>query len=79
MKATSNLIPILILVATGSGKLADLSAIGEEALFSREELNDMLTMAMDGISQLVELQKRLVTKDPLEGWKKTELKEVRSG
>jgi len=69
----------MTVVATGSGKLADLSAIGEEALFSREELNDMLTMAMDGISQLVELQKRLVTKDPLEGWKKTELKEVRSG
>jgi ribonuclease PH len=69
----------MTVVATGSGKLADLSAIGEEALFSREELNDMLTMAMDGISQLVELQKKLVTKDPLEGWKKTELKEVRSG
>jgi ribonuclease PH len=64
-------------VATGSGKLADVHALGEEALFSREEFNDMLTMALDGIEQLVNLQRKLITKDPLTGeWKRTDLKEV---
>jgi ribonuclease PH len=66
----------MTVVATGSGKLADIHALGEEALFSREEFNDMLTMALDGIEQLVGLQKKLVEKGP-EGWKRTELKEVK--
>ncbi|HID79019.1 MAG TPA: ribonuclease PH [Aquifex aeolicus] len=69
----------MTVVATGSGKLADLCAIGEEAVFSRQELTDMLTMALDGISQLISLQQKLVSKDPVEGWKKNQLKEVRLG
>jgi ribonuclease PH len=68
----------MTVVATGSNKLADIHASGEEALFSRDEFNDMLTMALDGIERLIDLQKKLVTKDPNTGdWKKTDLKEVR--
>jgi ribonuclease PH len=68
----------MTVVASGSGNLADIHALGEEALFSREEFNDMLTMALDGIEQLVNLQRKLVTKDPNTGeWKRTDLKEVR--
>ncbi len=66
----------MTVVATGSGKLADIHALGEEALFSREEFDNMLTMALDGIEQLVGLQKKLVERGS-EGWKRTELKEVR--
>ena len=66
----------MTVVATGSGKLADVHAIGEEAVFSRQEFDDMLTMALDGIEQLVNLQKQLVKKDPEKGWVKTDRKEV---
>ncbi len=66
----------MTVVATGSGKLADVHAIGEEAVFSRQEFDDMLTMALDGIEQLVSLQKQLVKKDPEKGWVKTDRKEV---
>ena len=69
----------MTVVATGSGLLADIHALGEEALFSRQEFEDMLTMALDGIERLVELQSRLVKKDPEKGWIKTELKEARLG
>jgi len=70
----------MTVVATGSGKLADIHALGEEALFSRQEFDDMLTLALDGIEQLVDLQRKLVTKDPLTGeWKRTDLKEVSLG
>ncbi|NPB04957.1 MAG: ribonuclease PH [Aquificae bacterium] len=70
----------MTVVATGGGKLADVHAVGEEALFSRQEFDDMLTLALDGIEQLVNLQKKLVTKDPLTGeWRKTDLKEVSLG
>jgi len=67
----------MTVVAAGSGKFADIHASGEEALFGRDEFNDMLTLASDGIAQLIELQRKLITKDPLTGeWKRTELKEV---
>ena len=66
----------MTVVATGGGKLADVHAIGEEAVFSRQEFDDMLTMALDGIEQLVSLQKQLVKKDPEKGWVKTDRKEV---
>ncbi len=69
----------MTVVATGSGKLADVHALGEEAVFSRQEFEDMLTMALDGIEQLVNLQKELVKKDPEKGWIKTDRKEVSLG
>ncbi len=67
----------MTVVATGSGKLADVHALGEEALFSRQEFEDMLTLALDGIERLVQLQRKLVVRDPEGGWKRTELKEVK--
>jgi len=69
----------MTVVATGSGKLADVHALGEESVFSRQEFEDMLTMALDGIEQLVNLQRELVAKDPEKGWKRTERKEVSLG
>ena len=69
----------MTVVATGSGKLADVHALGEEAVFSRQEFEDMLTMALDGIEQLVNLQRELVRKDPERGWIKTDRKEVSLG
>ncbi|HIC09088.1 MAG TPA: ribonuclease PH [Aquificales bacterium] len=69
----------MTVVATGSGKLADVHALGEEAVFSRQEFEDMLTMALDGIEQLVNLQRELVKKDPERGWIKTDRKEVSLG
>ena len=69
----------MTVVATGSGKLADVHALGEEAVFSRQEFEDMLTMALDGIEQLVNLQRELVRKDPERGWVKTDRKEVSLG
>ncbi len=69
----------MTVVATGSGKLADVHALGEEATFSRQEFEDMLTLALDGIEQLINLQKELVKKDPEKGWIKTDLKEVSLG
>ena len=66
----------MTVVATGGGKLADVHAIGEEAVFSRGEFDDMLTMALDGIEQLVNLQRELVKRDPERGWIKTDRKEV---
>lgn len=69
----------MTVVATGSGRLADVHALGEEATFSRQEFEDMLTLALDGIEQLVDLQRKLVKKDPEKGWVKTDLKEVSLG
>jgi len=69
----------MTVVATGSGKLADVHALGEEATFSRQEFEDMLTLSLDGIEQLINLQKELVKKDPEKGWIKNDLKEVSLG
>jgi ribonuclease PH len=66
----------MTVVASGSGKLADVHALGEEALFTRGEFEDMLTMALDGIERLVNLQRKLVVKDPEMGWRKTDLSEA---
>jgi ribonuclease PH len=67
----------MTVVATSEGKLADIHAGGEEALFSKSEFDDMLIMALDGISQLIELQKKLVKREG-NNWIKTELKTVKN-
>ena len=43
-------------VATGDGRLAEIQGTGEEATFSREELDAMTTMALAGIEELTRLQ-----------------------
>jgi ribonuclease PH len=44
------------LVATGGGRLAEIQGTGEEATFSREELEAMTTLALRGIEELTRLQ-----------------------
>ena len=44
-------------VATGSGKISEIQALGEEHSFSREEFDKMLSLGLEGVKQLVELQK----------------------
>jgi ribonuclease PH len=44
-------------VMTGSGSFVEVQGTGEEATFSREQLNEMLTLAETGIQQLIAKQK----------------------
>ena len=44
-------------VMTGSGHFVEVQASGEEAVFSRQQLDDLLLLAEKGIGELVELQK----------------------
>lgn len=43
-------------VMTGAGKYVEVQGTGEEATFSREELDGLLAIASKGIDELVELQ-----------------------
>ncbi len=64
-------------VGTGTGKLSEVQAMGEEFTFSREELENLLDLAMKGISELVELQKALYEVNiPVGFWKKKAVKGV---
>ncbi len=64
-------------VGTGTGKLSEVQAMGEEFTFSRDELENLLDLAMKGISELVELQKALYEVNISIGfWKKKAVKGV---
>ena len=45
------------IVMTGRGQFVELQGTGEEATFSREELNELLALGETGIQQLIEYQK----------------------
>lgn len=47
-------------VMTGVGKLVEVQGTGEEAPFTRDELNRMLDLAEGGIRQLTQLQKEVL-------------------
>ncbi len=47
-------------VMTGTGRFVEVQGTGEESPFSREQLDAMLTLAAQGIQDLVHLQQRLV-------------------
>ncbi|MGL4819930.1 MAG: ribonuclease PH [Bacilli bacterium] len=47
-------------VMTASGKMIELQGTGEEATFTREEMNNMLDLAEAGIFRLVQLQKEAI-------------------
>ncbi|MFC6331626.1 ribonuclease PH [Paenibacillus septentrionalis] len=47
-------------VMTGSGKFVEVQGTGEEAPFSREELNELLALAEQGIHQLIDAQKQAI-------------------
>lgn len=44
-------------IATGSGRFVEVQGTGEEATFSREELDAMTDLALSGIAQLTRAQK----------------------
>lgn len=47
-------------VMTGTGRFVELQSTGEEATFSTEELTSMITLAQKGISEISEIQKRVL-------------------
>jgi len=49
------------IVMTGTGRLVEAQASGEEATFSRGELTQLLDLAASGISELTRLQRDLLT------------------
>jgi ribonuclease PH len=44
-------------VMTGAGSFVEVQGTGEEAPFTRVELDNMLSLAEDGIQKLIQLQK----------------------
>ena len=48
-------------VMTGSGEFVEIHSAGEEATFSRSQLEEMLALSEKGIGELVELQKNKLT------------------
>ncbi|QCT01940.1 ribonuclease PH [Paenibacillus algicola] len=48
------------LVMTGSGKFVEVQGTGEEAPYSRSELNDMLELGEKGISELIARQREIL-------------------
>jgi len=48
------------LVMTGNGRLVEIQGTAEQAPFSKEDLDDFLTMGWNGIQSLIKLQKELV-------------------
>ncbi|MCH9002163.1 MAG: ribonuclease PH [Planctomycetes bacterium] len=49
-------------VMTGSGRFVEVQGTGEEATFTRAELDKLLRLAARGIKQLIELQKKALRK-----------------
>ncbi|MFB4210742.1 ribonuclease PH [Shouchella sp. JSM 1781072] len=47
-------------VQTGAGQFVEIQGSGEEAVFSRAQLNELLDLAEEGIQQLIEVQKSIV-------------------
>ena len=45
-------------IMTGAGQFVELQGTGEEATFSRAELNELLDLAEVGIAQLIDIQKQ---------------------
>ena len=45
-------------VMTGSGQFVEIQSAGEEATYSRSELDELLNLAEKGINELVEIQKQ---------------------
>lgn len=63
-------------VATGTGSISEIQALGEENTFTRDEFDKMLSLALNGITQLVELQ-RAFYEINAGIWRKKNIKEAR--
>lgn len=48
------------IVMTGSGQFVEVQGSGEEATFSREQLDSLIALAGEGISQLTDIQKTVI-------------------
>lgn len=48
------------IIMTGEGRFVELQGTGEEATFTREELNEMLSLGELGIKKLIEKQKEVL-------------------
>jgi ribonuclease PH len=53
------------IIMTGRGKYVELQGTGEEAPFSGEQLQELLAVAQKGISELIEIQKKVLGDVPL--------------
>jgi ribonuclease PH len=47
-------------VMTGQGKFVEVQGTGEEAPFSRQELDELLALAESGIQRMIEEQRRIL-------------------
>lgn len=47
-------------VMTGNGQFVELQGTGEEATFSRQQLNELLDLAEKGIKELFDIQKEII-------------------
>lgn len=47
-------------IMTGSGRFVELQGTGEEATFSREDLDGLLSLAEKGIQELIDKQKAVL-------------------
>lgn len=50
-------------VMTDAGEFIEFQGTGEEAPFSRSELDELMTLAEGGIKELVEIQKEIINKE----------------
>ncbi|WP_075619992.1 ribonuclease PH [Paenisporosarcina indica] len=50
------------IIQTGSGQFVELQGTGEEATFTRQQLNEMLDLGDEGIQQLIAIQKEVLGK-----------------
>lgn len=50
------------IVMTGAGRFVELQGTGEEATFSRTELNELLALGEAGIAKLIQMQKEVLGK-----------------
>ncbi len=65
-------------VATGSGKLAEIHTMGEENTFTKDQFDAMLSIALAGIKQIIELQKAFYeVSQSINYWKRKPIKEAR--
>jgi len=51
------------IVMTGAGRFVEVQGTGEEASFSRQEINEMLDLAQQGIERLINYQKQVLGDD----------------
>ncbi len=66
-------------VGTGTGQFSEVHTMGEEHVFTKEQLIEMLDLARKGIDELIDLQSELYIINQETGeWERSELKEVHS-